>query len=318
MKTVSRRLEDAERNQTENSRAMTQAATQINIAAREQAQAFEQMSTDVTALTERLVRVERHAANDGMREAVKALHQGLSRVADQIASTASQSAEQIAALAGNMDSLATQVVEAHERTEATAQTVETHFASLDERLRVVERTAFSSAAAIDHTMENVEQLKANSDIIGSELRRHAAAVAQMKDVFDHLNARIAAAEQHGDTIEHLQESISTVEASIATVEASVSAVGTSLANVEASVANVEASVSAVEVVRSFRQGVCRQHRRGNCRSASAGSGGASRSPSSGHRARALRHHEPPGVQRAQQRGSDRLGRADFARAFDRL
>jgi localization factor PodJL len=253
MKTVSRRLEDAERNQTENSRAMTQAATQINIAAREQAQAFEQMSTDVTALTERLIRVERHAANDGMRDAVKALHQGLSRVADQIASTASQSAEQIAALAGNMDSLATQVVEARERTEATAQAVETHFTSLDERLRVVERTAFSSASAIDHTMENVENLKASSDTIESETRRHGAAIAQMKDVFDHLNARIAAAEQQDSAIEHLQASISNIEASVSTVEASVSAVRasvstveTSISNVEAFVSNVEASVSTVE------------------------------------------------------------------------
>src|SRR5436305_5768432 len=34
LKTVSRRLENAERNQTENNRAMTAAATQINIAAR--------------------------------------------------------------------------------------------------------------------------------------------------------------------------------------------------------------------------------------------------------------------------------------------
>src|SRR6478736_3984924 len=40
VKAVARRLETAEHNQTENNRAMTQAATQINFAAREQAQAF--------------------------------------------------------------------------------------------------------------------------------------------------------------------------------------------------------------------------------------------------------------------------------------
>ncbi|MBV9570970.1 MAG: hypothetical protein JO056_07005, partial [Alphaproteobacteria bacterium] len=87
LKTVARRLETAERNQTENNRAMTQAATQINIAAREQAQAFEQMTANVSSLGERLVRLERHAQQDGMKDAVKALHQGLSRVADQIAQT---------------------------------------------------------------------------------------------------------------------------------------------------------------------------------------------------------------------------------------
>src|SRR6185312_2520330 len=126
LKTVARRLETAERNQTENNRAMTQAATQINIAAREQAQAFEQMTTNVASLGERLARLECQAQNDGVKDAIKALHQGLSRVADQIAQTASQSASQMAALAGNVDSLTTQVVEAHERSGTAAQTIEAH------------------------------------------------------------------------------------------------------------------------------------------------------------------------------------------------
>src|SRR3954463_2146040 len=140
---VAGRLEASERNQTENNRAVTQAATQINIAAREQTLAFEHMTAHVAGLAERLVRLERHVQNDGMKDAVKALHQGLSRVADQIAQTASQSASQIAALAGNLDSLTTQVVEANDRSGAAAQTVEAHaqaveprFVALDERLRV--------------------------------------------------------------------------------------------------------------------------------------------------------------------------------------
>jgi localization factor PodJL len=199
LKAVARRLEGTERTQTENNRAMTQAATQINVAAREQAQAFEQMSAKVTTLAERLGRVERQSANDGMKEAVKALHQGLSRVADQISQTANQSASQIAALAGNMDALATQVADAHAKADAALsaghEAVEQNFVALDERLRVVERTAFSSASAIDHTMEHVEQLKADKDGVQNDVRQHAAAVAQVKDVFDHLNDRIAAMEK---------------------------------------------------------------------------------------------------------------------------
>lgn len=218
LKTVSRRLENAERNQTENNRAMTAAATQINIAAREQAQAFEQLTGNVTALAERLSRVERQAATDGMREAVKALHQGLSRVADQIAQTASQSAEQIAKLAGNVDSLATQVADVRDRSDGVAEAVEARFASIDERLRVAERTAFSSASAIDHTMENVEQLKANAESLESETRRHGAALSQMKDVFDHLNTRIETAEQQSHEIEILRASVSAVETSVAQTE----------------------------------------------------------------------------------------------------
>lgn len=195
LKTVARRLEAAERNQTENNRAMTQAATQINIAAREQAQAFEQMTSNVAALAERLVRVERHAQADNTREAVKALHEGLSRVADQIAQTASQSAAQIAALADNVDSIATQLAETRQATDATAQAtdataqaVEARFASLDERLRVVERSAFSSASALDHTMENVETLRATKDSLEAELRQHSTALSQVQESFEQFRA----------------------------------------------------------------------------------------------------------------------------------
>jgi len=80
---VARRLDQAERSQTENNRAMSKAAAEINIAAREQAQAFDQLGAHVLALNDRLSRIEREAATDGSRDAVKALHQGLSRLADR-------------------------------------------------------------------------------------------------------------------------------------------------------------------------------------------------------------------------------------------
>jgi localization factor PodJL len=194
LKAVARRLETAERDQTENHRAMTQAATQINIAAREQALAFEQMTAHAAALAERVVRLERHVQNEGMKEAVKALHQGLSRVADQIGQTASQSASQIAALAANVDSLATQVVAASEKADSAEHAVETNVAALDERIRIVERSAYSSASAIDHTMEAVEQLKAAREAVEDEVRQQSAAVSQLKDHLDHLGGRMTAGE----------------------------------------------------------------------------------------------------------------------------
>src|ERR1700742_4390079 len=84
MRAMTRRLDATERSQSENGRAMSKAAAEINVAAREQAQAFDQLGGHVVGLTERLARVERSTASDGVREAVKALHQGLSRLADQI------------------------------------------------------------------------------------------------------------------------------------------------------------------------------------------------------------------------------------------
>ncbi|MFL6688776.1 MAG: hypothetical protein ACJ8IR_01105 [Alphaproteobacteria bacterium] len=194
LETVARRMETAERNQTENNRAMTQATTQINIAAREQALAFEQMNAHVAGLAERVVRLERHVQNDGMKDAVKALHLGLSRVADQIAQTASQSASQIAELATNVGSLTSQVVAASEKADAATQVVETNVTALDERIRVVERSAYSSASALDHTMETVEQLKADRESIDNEVRRQSTAVSQLKDNLDQLSGRITAGE----------------------------------------------------------------------------------------------------------------------------
>jgi localization factor PodJL len=67
-------------------------------------------------------------------------------------------------------------------------------------------------------MENVEQLKAAGESLDSETRRHGAAVAQMKDVFDHLNARIASVEQNTDIIEQLRSSVSAVETSVSHTE----------------------------------------------------------------------------------------------------
>ena len=106
LRTVGRRLDNAERSQSENNRAMSKTASEINIATREQAQAFDQLGGHVMGLSDRLERLERDAAQDGLKDAVKGLHQGLSRLADQISQTANQSASQVSSLAGNLEQLA--------------------------------------------------------------------------------------------------------------------------------------------------------------------------------------------------------------------
>src|SRR5579871_2972294 len=134
---VARRLEAAERNQFENNRAMSKAASEINIAAREQAQAFDQLGSSVVGLADRIDRVERLGAQDGLKDAVKGLHQGLSRLADQITTTASQSASQISALAGNVESVASQAGQARSEAEAATRAFEQRIAQIDERVRSV-------------------------------------------------------------------------------------------------------------------------------------------------------------------------------------
>ncbi len=132
---MARRLEQTERSHSENSRAMSKAATEINIASREQSQAFDQLGAQVMNLADRLGKVERAASADPLRDAVKGLHQGLGRLADQISQTANQSATQIASLATNVEALAGKL----EQTDAGARALEQRVASVDERVRPVER-----------------------------------------------------------------------------------------------------------------------------------------------------------------------------------
>ena len=213
LRAVAGRLEAAERNQTEKNRAMSQAALQMNIAVREQAQALEQITANLSALAGRLVRLEQRAAQDGMKEAVKALHQGLSRLADQIAETAKDSASQITSLTGNLDSFAGRLAETQDKTEATTRTLDENVASLDERIRVVERTAFSSASALDHTIENLEQLRAAQESAHTERQREAAGIVQLKGICDDLNIRFDASEaQTASRIARVEDCLSKLEA----------------------------------------------------------------------------------------------------------
>lgn len=146
---VARRMDSAERSQSENNRTMTKAATEINIAAREQAQAFDQLGAHVVGLADRLDRVERNNGAGGLKDAVKGLHTGLSRLADQITQNANQSATQISALANNLESVAGRLGQARENAEGTARTLEQRIVALDDRVYAVEKASQAGAAALE-------------------------------------------------------------------------------------------------------------------------------------------------------------------------
>src|SRR6478609_3995329 len=88
---LGRQLDSSERTHSESNRVLSRTAQELNVSAREQAHAMEQLGHNILALTERLERLERGTVNEGLKEAVKALHLGLSRLAEQINSTASNS-----------------------------------------------------------------------------------------------------------------------------------------------------------------------------------------------------------------------------------
>jgi len=171
---VARRLDSSERSQSENNRVLSRTAAEMNIAAREQSQVFDQMSQTIVAIGERLERLERDKATDGVKDAVKALHQGLSRLADQIGQTASQSASQVTAVTQTMDQLAHRMGQLREDTEhgdgllgariaETDSRVNERLAEMDNRsgnaelrLSNIEKTLQFATNALDHTLEKIE------------------------------------------------------------------------------------------------------------------------------------------------------------------
>jgi len=188
---VARRLEAAERSQSENNRAMTKAASEINVTAREQAQAFDQLGNSVISLADRLDRVERQGASEGLRDAVKGLHQGLSRLADQISSTATQSATQISALAGNLESVAGRIGEVRAETDNTNQAVEQRLAKFDERIRALENLVQSGQAAVERALTSLEA-RAQGDAAAMKRDADAAsAISWLEDSLSKLSAPAA-------------------------------------------------------------------------------------------------------------------------------
>ena len=185
LRTVARRLDSAERSQSENNRAMSQTASEINIATREQIQAVDQLGTHVISLSDRMERLERSAAQDGLKDAVKALHQGLSRLADQITQTAHQSATQVSALTGNLEQMANRVGQVRTEIENTTQ-------ALEQRLGSVEKASQFTTNALDHALEKLE---AQANIRAGDL-----AEAQKRET------------QSEVTVMRLEESLSRLEA----------------------------------------------------------------------------------------------------------
>jgi localization factor PodJL len=226
LRTVGRRLDSAERSQSENNRTMNKTATEINIATREQSQAFDELGGHVMNIGDRLERLERGQAQDGLKDAVKALHQGLSRLADQITQTATQSAQQAAMVAGNLEQMAGRLTQVRSDVEGTTRRLEariaeaeeetrTRFAAfeaettrtLDQRLAAVEKASHFNTNALDHALERLEAQAGVRAGDQAELqKRHAetdGALSHLEETLERLEAENSdpALERRLDSIE---------------------------------------------------------------------------------------------------------------------
>ena len=214
LRTVSRRLDSTERSQSESNRALNKAASEINIASREQSQAFDQLGSHVVGINDRLERLERAAAQDGLKDAVKALHNGLSRLADQMGQTVNQSAQQLTALSGNLEQMAGRLGQVRQEAEASAKRVEARVSaieeetrnrfaafeaetqrSIDQRLAAVEKAAQFNTNALDHALERLEAQAGVRAGDQAELqKRHAetdGAISRIEESIERLETKTA-------------------------------------------------------------------------------------------------------------------------------
>jgi localization factor PodJL len=210
LKNVARRLDSAERSQSENNRAMGKAAAEINVAAREQAQAFDQLDAHVIALADRLSRVEQTAKDSGLRDAVKGLHQGLSRLADQIAETANRSATQVSTLAENVESLAGRLAQTRHDAETAARALKDHLVAVDQRVHAIEANE-GPTKALTQLRETLEGLSSRVRAIEAN-DGPAKTLAQLRETLDGLSSRVQTTDaQTAGAMARLEDSVHKLE-----------------------------------------------------------------------------------------------------------
>jgi localization factor PodJL len=203
LKGLGRRLDSSERSHSESNRVLSRTAQEMNISAREQVQAFEQLGQNIVGLNERLERLERSAANDGIKDAVKALHQGLSRLADQITATTNNNAGQLAQITTNLEKLAGHVGQIWQDADTADQLLERRIEvaekEVDQRIQNTERVLVQRLEAAE---KEVDQRIQNSErILGQRIQ----------DTEQELDARLVAAENTAqfnvNTLDHALEKI---------------------------------------------------------------------------------------------------------------
>lgn len=169
LRAMSRRLEASEHAQSEAQRAMSAAAGEFHAATRDQAQAFE-------LLAARIDSVERQGDGGAIRDAIRGLHQGLSRLADQVANSTNESSGQMTDLAGRVEALAGKIDQAGDESSRVAEYVEAKFAALDARIKQVEDGA---GAALESGIEAFSG-------------KIAGARAESKRLADYVEAKLSA------------------------------------------------------------------------------------------------------------------------------
>jgi localization factor PodJL len=209
------RLENNERGQMEAQRAMSAAANEINTATRDQARAFEHLNT-------RIDRVERHTDTAALRDAVRGLHQGLSRLAEAIAKTTNESSEKITVLSSAVELLASKMISAQDNSNRLNLAVEEKLAALDTRVTEGEDRLELAEECIVSTVQLAETVGELEKRMGSIEQRVEETLGHyltgIERGLEQVGERLQRAEKHGTTDGGLAEAVRSLTARLDAME----------------------------------------------------------------------------------------------------
>ena len=214
---LTHRLDNSERAQLEAQRAMSVAAGEINAATRDQAEAFQHITT-------RIDRVERQTDTGTLRDAVRGLHQGLSRLAEQIAKTTDDTSSKIATLTGNFEVLAGKMALTRDDSHHLGQALEEKLAALDERAKNNERRLKQADAFASQLAETVATLEtrvnSTEERIQQSLGRYLTGIEHS---LDQIGERLERAESRPEPDSGIEESLRSLTTRVAEAEDKASA-----------------------------------------------------------------------------------------------
>ena len=214
LRSIARRLETAERTQSENQRALNKTAAEMSVASREHARAVDELRSSLKQLSHRMEIIERQAPGDGLRDAVRGLHQGLARLADQLSDAATHSSDQIAALAEKLHGASEGLQHARLETDSISSRLESRTTQIDERMQAIERRieanandtarAAENALAVARLEESLARLEARTRDPGLD-RRLSSVERALADVTD----RAPIADRRNGAVEEQMRALAT-------------------------------------------------------------------------------------------------------------
>ena len=242
---LSKRIEVSE---SEAQRTLGAIAAEIQAASRGQAEAFARFS-------DRIERVEKNSDTAALRDALRGLHQGVSKLADQIAKTTADSAGQVAVLATSVEAMVVKIASVRDESVRLERVIEEQLNALGERVKQMEERVQVAPVAQQVLETRIDDAEIR---LREALSQHVAAAERE---FGTITARLNEAEQSRGQ-GHIQETLATLnrrfesserrsKEALATLQSGLSEVTARISRLESPAANdADANAPVVQAAES--------------------------------------------------------------------